>query len=116
MTREQRPLQFRAYCYTMKQWVPFLIDPRGLIYNLPQSDCDIVAEQFTGMFDKNNQEIFEGDILQGNGRTYRCIYKDGIFYGISYANTYWIYPIHDLTECEVIGNIHETPELHHATT
>jgi len=92
-------------------------------------------EQFTGLHDKNGKGIFEGDIVQVGGNPYRSIIEyvsgentwkefnvGGVFVyshivGREHSNGVdW-----DLIEtnakrdkrafCEVIGNVHENPEL-----
>lgn len=79
------------------------------IYVLPET-----IGQFTGLFDKNGREIYEGDIIRHSP-------KSDIYYIIewhdcglvakkigssSYAGiTYWI------NTTEVIGNIYDNPEL-----
>lgn len=68
--------------------------------------------QYTGLTDKNGKKIFENDIVKIKGKT-RCI-----FYGISgfrytnygeYADT--LEKVFTVVDCEVIGNIHDNPEL-----
>ena len=78
--------------------------------------------QFTGLYDKNYNEIYEGDLLLAKG-FYDQVY-DEEFYdligGLQY-NTDGFYQIKDIPlwiimdnknpDIEVIGNIHENPEL-----
>src|SRR5690625_2077956 len=72
--------------------------------------------QYTGLKDKNNREIYEGDILQAD--------DTGTFLGDKFyegLHRYWkTKAVNDIRNCffreytdriEVIGNIYEIPEL-----
>jgi uncharacterized phage protein (TIGR01671 family) len=75
--------------------------------------------QFIGLYDKNKKEIYEGDILKSL-RKYTYMYDTGYKGHIRYRQHYADYEYGELggqiTQakakfCEIIGNIHDNPEL-----
>ena len=79
--------------------------------------------QYTGLHDKNGKEIYEGDIVEWFDDTNSITpeqtnHKGMIEYSCgSFRTTYskkWSLSCREssgLTECKIIGNIHENPEL-----
>jgi hypothetical protein len=76
---------------------------------------NLVLEQYTGLCDKNGKEIYDGDIVR---------YPDDAFLCTIEWNEYELswqaelvqydgcgYRINLDTELEIVGNIHENPEL-----
>lgn len=82
-----------------------------------------VVEQFTGLKDINGAEIFEGDIIfqkplskNSIGWVGKIIFKQGAFMAEVYERgkaVMWLFLSEFRPEktCEVVGNIHENPEL-----
>lgn len=68
-------------------------------------------EQYTGLKDKKGREIYEGDIVwRPRGHSREVVEFD---YGFYPFDAYELEELGmpDADDCEVIGNIHENPEL-----
>ena len=67
--------------------------------------------QYTGIKDKNNKEIYEGDIVEFYSNVEDEIITEKVEYhfGIYRAGDYFVGKIYN--KCKVIGNIYENPEL-----
>jgi uncharacterized phage protein (TIGR01671 family) len=84
-----------------------------------KSLSDLKIMQFTGLHDVNGKEIYEGDIIKGktfssNENTFIVSFNNG--YGCyqiqTFGNKKFSIPIKSFyKDLEVIGNIHDNPEL-----
>ena len=71
--------------------------------------------RFTGLTDKNGRKIFEGDIVDYNGAKYEVVFETrcSAYFGIkiSHIETWQFCLGVPAKLMEVIGNIHDNPEL-----
>lgn len=79
---------------------------------------DVILEQYTGLKDKNGKEIYEGDVVSDMwNNLYTPVFQNGIYMAYNpkhlglkndpstQFNIIW------KDGCEIIGNIHDNPEL-----
>lgn len=117
-----RIIKFRA-------WDGKRMTTSGIMFNSSIGEVESAAGmpvmQYTGIIDKNGAEIYEGDIIQGSVRasgdyakyvvewdktysSFICGFIKRVSFGCETHN----HPLGELRfDCEVIGNIHENPEL-----
>lgn len=127
-----RTIKFRGKCFDNGQWAygNLIIDDSG--------NCDIVdyennyeirydvrgetIGQFTGLYDAGGKEIYDGDILGTSDRVIGYVKGDvrGYCYDVVYVNhptgekrwTLYSTVVDDYpNKIEVIGNIHDNPDL-----
>lgn len=93
---------------------------RQLVYARMEAVKPETVGQFTGLTDKNGKKIFEGDIVQYYGTYALEVYMENGHTKIRWFDTvtnsvckdmFFGYDPDAYGECEVIGNIHDNPEL-----
>ena len=92
----------------------------GFVGPMGENDASGPSEAYADLKDKNGKEIYEGDVLLVNkGRDHAPVYWDQRMFGfkIKYQpkpfKNWRGFTFSDQVEeeCEIIGNIHENPEL-----
>ncbi len=106
-----REILFRGKRKDDKQWVFGDLEHNG--NRVPKwVDGQVIDQstigQFTGLTDKNGKKIFEGDIVKWDELEWGCPHCEIAEWNYSLFDA----RKHDWKEwCEVIGNIHDNPEL-----
>lgn len=129
-----RPIKFRAWDKEHKRMLnietlALRFSPKGVLTSIytygpdfsndpeiigdDEPDLDsVILEQFTGLDDINGKPIYEGDIVQ--------VYRDWIdivefrngSFGLAASMNHSFISFNNLNgEAEVIGNVHDNPEL-----
>jgi uncharacterized phage protein (TIGR01671 family) len=117
-----REIRFRAWDKHNKRFVNQLdlINPEVMTIRiteqgfrfLNENESWNMFEQYTGLKDKNDKEVYEGDIISDSGKILGEVIFDGGSFCIYDLNTRKPELLESYDhEPEIIGNIHENPEL-----
>ena len=97
--------------------VTYIVERTGHLLNIRHDKFnDVELMQYTGLKDKDNKEIYEGDILfeSFGEKYYKVIFENGGFRA-EFKGDFDEHSF-DLIDvvaqgCEIVGNIYENPEL-----
>lgn len=124
----QRLLKFRVWDVKLKQFLPkkcmhglcleenFALNFNGELACLcaPRERDEFIIQQFTGLLDIKNKEIFEGDILTGRSKNwnYDVYFNNGSF-RINFNNEGVRLSQGSISDIKlsIVGNICENPEI-----
>ena len=120
-----REIKFRAWMHWENQMIFSAISPEMFIFASNGLNLKTVSDQLyyprvsfmqaTGLKDKNGKEIYEGDILTRSRMIFSVHFGTSAFGvslhsgGKSFASNWDL--VGGREEGEIIGNIHENPEL-----
>ena len=125
-----REILFRGKRTDFNRWIEGYLyrlseklNPFIMIKNEGGMAFEVIPEtvgQYTGLTDKNGKKIFEGDILRTGTRMGYILFEKGCFrfrwknfdkYRDDFFKTCIITEYGSFRELEIIGNIHDNPEL-----
>lgn len=116
-----REIRFRAWDKEEKRMLDWHEHSEEIKEAIPRDCGDEWTErcevmQFTGLLDKNGQEIYEGDIVRSNSlKPFTVEWSDGTWYGTGWilrrVDNRCVWGLDHKVPCRVLGNIHENGDL-----
>ena len=107
---------YMGYPYEADEWYP--MSSIQLFFELPEHD-DLKVMRYSEFVDKNDKEIYEGDVLEIKNTYYLVMYNYSAFIlkklNGSDQDIMYQYPIDKMS---IVGNSYENPDLiveHHIT-
>ena len=113
-----RTIKFRVWSLKNKCWCYPVLDITN-DFNIKNKDSEYqyVFMQFTGLYDCEGKEIYEGDIASAYNQ---IPFVQAINKKVVYKNCSFVFEQHDLdsktrtlasSNCKIIGNVFEHPQL-----
>ena len=97
--------------------VTYLLERVGHLLSIRDAKFnDVELMQYTGLYDKNGEDIYEGDIIfeSFGEKYYKVIFENGSFKAEFNGDfDEYSFDLIDVVaqDCEIVGNIYENPEL-----
>ena len=110
-----RTIRFRIFNKKIKSYIG-IHSSAIMIDELNNLNDNLIVEQFTGLYDKNGKEIYEGEILYNNDREEHCIVKyskEKAMFIVKYLESNDEFPLWESISnlYYSVGNLYENPEL-----
>ena len=109
-----REIKFRGKCKLLGKWMygSLYIQRNGKVFINSTKVHEETVGQFTGLLDKNGKKIYEGDkVWCRAGEHDRGVWEYEKQFTVEYGWTQEMWEMMQAHEIEVIGNIHDNPEL-----
>ena len=116
----KRQIKFRGKTITTNEWVYgyfYVKEDIAYIYNKkPYEAIPETVGQYVGLLDKQNKEIFEGDIIKIEGDKAMIVGWSNKFASFvlnrdGWAFSHWFGESCNPIDCEIVGNIYENKGL-----
>lgn len=113
----QRPIKFRAWDVFYNKFI-YSEEGEGSLSNFfakvaggESAGREVPVMQFTGLLDVHGKEIYEGDVVNADGKKALVEWnKSEPFYWVRFGENKFNY-LWDVLDIEIIGNIYEHPNL-----
>lgn len=109
-----REIKFRIWDSINKVFEDYYVTPQLMLEGAFEDgllNVKPIFLQYTGLKDKNGEEIYEGDIIAHFAFKDFVVFRNGVFTTERNVSNQSIFTLNISDHGEVIGNVYENPEL-----